>query len=224
MPSAKKKSNVKKPASKNLPSQSSRANASSKKLFTKRNSIILLIIIITGVLVYFFKGLFVAATVNGQPVTRLELVQQLEKQAGKTTLESLVTKNLILQEMKKKNITVTDEEVNAEIKKIEDALKAQGRTLDDAIAQQGIARNDLVEQVKIQKMVEKLFAKQSSVTENDIEKYLEENKDSIPEGQDEKSIRGTVKEQLRQQKLAQEFQKWLTGLQSKAKINYFVNF
>lgn len=200
------------------------ANKSRPGFFTRKNIIIALAIVIVALLLYFFKGLFIAATVNGQPISRLELVRQLEKQDGKTTLESLINKNLILSEMRKKGITVTDEEVNTEVKKIEDALKAQGRTLDDALSQQGISKDDLIDQVKIQKMVEKLFKKESTVTEKDIDKYLEENKETLPEGGDEKSLRETVKEQLRQTKLAQEFQNWLTKLKNSAKINYFVNF
>jgi foldase protein PrsA len=198
--------------------------SSSKKLLTKRNWIVILVIIIAGVLIYFFKGLFVVAIVNGQPITRLQLIQQMEKQAGKATLESLITKSLILQEMKKKNVSVTKDEINSEVKKIEDTLKAQGRTLDDALAQQGIKRSDLAEQVEIQKMVEKLFTKESAVKESEIDKYIEENKDAIPQGEDEKSLRNTVKEQLRQQKLSSEFQKWLTNIKNKAQINFFVNF
>lgn len=200
------------------------SNDSLKKYATKRNGIILLALILLGVGIYFFKSLFIAATVNGQPISRLQVVQELEKQSGKQTLESLVTKNLILQEMEKKNITVSNEEVASEIKKIEDALKQQGRTLSDALSQQGLTRPELEEQLKIQKMIEKLFSKDAVVSDKEVEAYIEENKDALPADQEESVLKTTIKEQLKQQKLTTKFQTWLEGLQKQAKIEYYVNY
>lgn len=205
-------------------SASSLSSTTYKKHMTKRNGLILLGLIILGILIYVLRGFFVAATVNGQPITRVQVVQELEKQSGKKTLDSLVTKTLILQEMEKKNITVTDAEVNAEVKKIEDALKQQGRTLSDALAQQGLSQADLREQLKIQKMIEKLFSKDVVVTDAEVIKYIEDNKEALPADQDPNTLKSTIKEQLKQQKLTTKFQTWLTEVQKKAKINYIVEY
>ena len=227
---AKKKTVKKAPAKKSsLVKNSSRTstsieNYSIKRFVTRRNAIAVLALIILGILLYVFKGFFVAASVNGQPITRIELIRELEKKSGKQTLDSLVTKNLILQEMRKKNITVTDAEVNAEMKKIEDALSKQGRTLSDALSQQGLTQQDLKEQLKIQKMIEKLFVKDVAVTDKEIDTYIEQNKDSLPQGQDEKTLRASVLAQLKQQKLTAKFQTWLQEIQKNAKIQYFVTF
>lgn len=214
-------------AVKTTPEVASRQSSPVKKpsrLATKRNAIILAVLIVFGILLYMGRGLFVVVMVNGHPITRLALVQELEKQSGKKTLDSLVSKELILQKMKKQNITVTDAEVNAEIKKIEDTLSKQGRTLTDALAQQGLSRADLLDQLRIQKMIEKLFAKDAVVTDKEITKYMTDNKDALPQGQDEATIKASVKSQLAQQKLTAKFQTWLADLQKKAKIQYFVNF
>ncbi len=199
-------------------------NKSFKRYATKRNGIILLALILLGLGLYFFRSLFIAATVNGQPISRLQVVQELEKQSGQQTLESLVTKNLILQEMEKNNITVNEEEISAEIKKIEDALKQQGRTLSDALAQQGLSRPELEEQLRIQKMIEKLFSKDAVVSDAEVDAYIEENKDALPTDQEESALKATIKEQLKQQKLTTKFQTWLEGLQKQAKIEYYVNY
>ena len=53
-----------------------------EKLKMPRVFIILIVVIIAGLLFY-FKGLFVAAVVNGEPITRLSLILQLEKKDGK---------------------------------------------------------------------------------------------------------------------------------------------
>lgn len=195
-------------------------------LLTKRNIITVLvaIIILLAAVLYMFRGLFVAATVNGQVISRFTLTAELDKKAGKQTLEALVTKDLILQEMAKKNITVTDAQVNTELKKIEDTLSKQGRTLTDALSQQGLTKADLVDQLRIQKMIEKLFAKNITVSGKEIDAFLAQNKDSLPAGQDPAALRVSAEAQIKQQKLTAKFQAWLAALQKTAKIQYFVNF
>lgn len=206
--------------------KSAKVQNNSRNILSKRNIIAVVILILIAVpsLLYIFRGMFIAATVNGQIITRMELNSELEKKSGKTTLENLITKDLILSEMKKKNVTVSDAEITSEMKKIESALSAQGRTLDDALAQQGLSKQDLADQVKIQKMIEKLFAKDIKVSDAEVNAYVEQNKDAIPEGQDEKTTKESAMTQLKQEKLTAKFQTWLADLQKKAKVQYYVNF
>lgn len=175
-------------------------------------------------LLYMFRGLFIVAMVNGQPISRITFTQELEKLAGKQVMNSLVTKTLILQEANKQNITVSPQEVDAEIKKIEDNVAQQGQNLEQLLAMQGMTRESLREQVEIQKIIEKMFAKDIAVTDAEVNQYIEENQNSFPEGANSAEVRQSVKDQLRQQKLSEKFQAWLQEAQKNAKINYFVNF
>lgn len=200
------------------------SKASIRKKPSKKTILFFLCVVIIAILIYLFRGFFVAATVNGELIPRFTLNQQMEKQVGEKTLNDLITKKLILQEMKKKGIVVSDDEINAEIKKIEDALKEQGRTLEEALQVQGISRVDLNEQLKIQKMIEKLFSKDAKVTDEEVDKYLSDNADVLPADENPEVLRGSIKEQLKQQKLTEKFQKWLQELQAKATINRFVQF
>src|SRR3989344_5775011 len=112
-------------------------------------------IIILFVFVYFFKGLFVAATVNGEQISRIAVIREIEKQNGKATLESLITKKLILQDAKKNNISITQADIEGEINKISANLKNQGTTLDKALEAQGMTRTQLNEEIKIQLIIQK---------------------------------------------------------------------
>ena len=183
-----------------------------------------LIIIILVVLTFLLKGLFVAALVNGQPIARLTLIAELEKQGGKQTLSSLVNQALILQEAKKKNVNVSQGEIDKSAKQIEDSLKSQGQNLDTALAVQGMTRQDFLMQLKLRSLVEKLLADKIKVSDKEVADYIEKNKDTLPTDLKEEGIKKRVEEQLKQQKLASASQAWLTGLQKSAKINYFVNY
>ena len=201
----------------------SNQKTSSGKQF-KKKILIFLIIIIAGLVLFYFKGLFIAALVNGQPVTRISLVQELERKDGKRVLSSLVTQTLILQEAQKKHVDVSQKEIDEQVKKVEDSLKKQGQNLDAALTIQGLTRKDFVTQIKLQKLVEKMLAKDVKVTDKEVEDYVEKNKNNIPKDMKPEDAKMSARQQLEQQKLGEKFQPWLQKLQSTAKIQYFVNF
>ena len=175
-------------------------------------------------LAFYFKGLFVVALVNGQPITRLSLIAELEKQGGKQTLSALVNQALILQEAKKKNIEVSQGEIDRSAKQIEESLKSQGQDLNTALAMQGLTRQDFLMQLKLRSLVEKLLADQIKVTDKEVNDYIEKNKETLPTDLKEDEIKKGVREQLKQQKMASASQSWLANLTKSAKINYFVSY
>src|SRR3990167_8603459 len=79
-------------------------------------------IIVFLALILLARRQLLAATVNGEPIGRLAVIAELEKQGGKNTLDSLITETIILQQAKKKNVTVTDKEIDKQIKDIEKSL------------------------------------------------------------------------------------------------------
>ncbi|MCX6226981.1 MAG: hypothetical protein NTV01_19900 [Bacteroidia bacterium] len=87
-------------------------------IINKKTAIIILVIIAIGALAYFCKGLFIVATVNGSPISRLTVIRELEKTSGKSLLDSLITEKLIQNEADAKKITVSSDEINVEIKKL----------------------------------------------------------------------------------------------------------
>jgi parvulin-like peptidyl-prolyl isomerase len=183
-----------------------------------------LTVVLLLVLGFMFKGLFVAAMVNGEPISRLSVISELEKQGGKQTLTSLINQALILQEAKKKNIQISKSDIDASLKQIEDSLKGQGQDLDTALSAQGMTRQDLEGQLKLRLLVEKILADKTKVSDKEIADYIEKNKDTFPTTMKEEEIRKSVAEQLKQQKLASESQTWLQELNKNAKIDHFVNY
>lgn len=188
-----------------------------------KTAIIIVVIIALGVLAYIYKGLFIAATVNGSPISRLAIIQELEKASGKNLLDSLIIEKLVQNEANAKKITVSNDEINGEIKKIEDRIVAQGSTLDAALAAQGMTMEDLKKQIILQKEVEKMVADKINVTDEEVTQYIKDNAISIPEGQ-EATTTAQIKDELRNQKLNKEADALITTLKSQAKIRYFVNY
>lgn len=196
---------------------------------TKKNFLILgaLIIAIIAVLLYQNKGLFVVATVNGKPISRLAVVNALEKQSGKTTLDSLVTETLILSEAQKQGKSVSQEDIDAEIGRIEESVKELGQPLDELLKLQGLTREQLIQQIKVQKLVEKLLEDQISVKDEEVSTVLSESQSSATEAlsaSDEAQLKKDIKSNLSQQKISEKFPQWLEELKAKSSIKYFKEY
>jgi len=186
--------------------------------------VIILVFLLAASLVYAFKGLFIAALVNGKPITRLEVIREMEKQDAGKTLDNLITKNLILQELNRQKIDVADVEVEAEVKKIEADLKSKGQDLDKLLVSEQLTRTELKNQIRLQKRIEKMIDKDVSVTDEEVNKYIADNKDSLPTGEKPETLKENIKTQISQQKLNEKFQTLLGSLRQKAKINYFIKY
>jgi len=192
------------------------------KISLKTASIIAVLIIL-GTLTYVYRGLFIAATVNGSPISRLTIIKKLEKASGKSLLESLIAEKLIQNEATQKKIVVSNEEIDTELKKIEGQVSAQGGTLDEVLSRQDMTRDDLKKQIILNKEIEKLLGDKVNVTDEEIGQYIKDNKIPVSEGQ-EAAIRAQIKDGLKNQKLNTQAQSLLAELKSKARIQYFVNY
>lgn len=185
--------------------------------------LIFLMFVFAAFLIYFSRPLLVAALVNGKPVSRLSVVQELEKQAGSEVLENLIDRQLILQEAEKKGVKVSKEEINKEIARIEDMLKEQNLSLDQALKIQRQTRESLNEQIKIQKIVEILLKEQVAISDEEVKKYYDENKELYGQSKFEE-VKDRVREEMVRQKLSTEYTTWIASLRKEAKINYFISF
>lgn len=193
-----------------------------KELISKKNLVIFLLTIgLTSGVLYRFKDQFIVAMVNGRPISRLALIKELEKQYGKETLDVLITQNLIWQEAEKQGVTVSSEELDQEIKKIEEEVAAQGQDLSQLLSAQGMTPDELKEQIKLQKTAEKIVGKDIEVTDEEVETYFAENEASPSGDTMTEEIKQNIRQQLEQQKLSEGINQWLESLHDSAKITYF---
>tara|TARA_B100000508_G_scaffold130011_1_gene116810 strand:+ start:1354 stop:2013 length:660 start_codon:yes stop_codon:yes gene_type:complete len=184
-------------------------------------AIALVAVLVVGAWLY-TQGFVVAAKVNGESISRLSIVNELEAQAGAAVLDAMISDILIEQAAAEAGATITDAEVATEITAIEGQITGQGGTLEQVLAQQGLTRDSLTEQIKTQKMLEVLLADDITVTEEEIKAFIEAN-GPLPEGQEE-AAKAQVMEQLRSQKFSTAAQSYVTGLRTQANIQYFVDY
>lgn len=190
----------------------------------KSTLIISIVVLLVGGLLYFGRGLIVAAVVNGQPISRIALIQEVEKQSGKQAMTGLIRNVLIEQEARKLNVVISEKEIDEQIKTVEKNLSRQGQKIDDVLAMQGMTRNDLRRIIGLDLTVTKIVEKDVKVTDKEVKDYMDENKDILPKDQKEDQLKKSIFQRLKQQKVSQKAQAWLEGLEKKAKIVKFVNY
>lgn len=184
----------------------------------------LLTVILLILLGVYFKNLVVVALVNGQPLTRLQIVGQLEKQGGQKALDDLVTKTLILQEGKKHNILISKADIDAQMKKFEDSVSAQGASFDEALTSQGLTRESLRDNILLNKTIEKLIEKDIKVTDKEVDEYLAQNKDTLPKDASPEALRKQASDSIKNSQQSQKAQELVAKLKKDAHINYFIKY
>ncbi|MDZ4228808.1 MAG: SurA N-terminal domain-containing protein [Patescibacteria group bacterium] len=167
-------------------------------------------------LAYYFKSQFVVAWVNGQPISRMAYTNELQKLAKTQALDNLLVKKMIISEAKKQNLSVDQAEVDQAMQTIADRTKAQGSNLDDLLKAQGISLQEVREEVRLQKLLEKMVG-EVTVADDQITSYWESNQALYPEKTLDE-VKDEITIQLKQQELVNKIQELIGRLQAEAKV------
>lgn len=193
------------------------------KEHTKNIHIFLGALVVLSIL-FLAKSLFIAAMVNGVPISRWSVIQELEKNSGQQALDIIITKKLIETAALKQGVSVSQSDIDTEIQSIETEVSQQGSTLEMILAQQGMTIEQLREQITIQKKLEHILADKVAVSDEEVTQYLTQNKMPAPTGMSDADFQNQIREQLKKQKFNIEADKWITGIKADADIQYYVGY
>jgi hypothetical protein len=130
----------------------------------------------------------------------------------------LMTKAMILQEAKSTGVSISQEELDAELVKIEEIAKQQEMTLDELLELQNVKKKELIKQIEIQKIVEKMAGEGVEVSDEEATLYLEENMEYLPKEATQEELINIAKEQLKQQMLNEKIQELIVRIKDEAKV------
>lgn len=187
----------------------------------RKSKIFYIVIVALGLLLLaiYKKEWIIAATVNGSPISNLELQMRMNQQFRTQTLNQLVNEKIIFDEAAKNNVVVTDTEIDRKISEIEAGVGG-AEALDAMLSQQGQNRDSIRQQLKLQVAIEKLYAKDATISAQEVEGFVDQNKEQL-RATDSASQQKEAEEILRSQKLSQIFSLKFQELRSKAKIQIF---
>lgn len=190
-----------------------------KEQLTKR-TIWPIIVLLVALAFWFFRDQVIVAMVNGKPITRFQVISELEKQGASQILDSLVTMELVNQAINKADVGVDNQEITDQMAEIETSLAAQDQNLDDILAMQNLTREDIEKDIKLNLQVDKILADKIQVTEEEVMEYFETNKEFLGEDANYGEMKEDIEAQVIQEKRSAAQQEWLETLRSEANIRY----
>ncbi|MBI2029665.1 SurA N-terminal domain-containing protein [Candidatus Gottesmanbacteria bacterium] len=227
MATAKKRKTVKrvtkiKKASDMVPVETSIiSDTKEKKVIKPFRLAVVIIIVVLALLVYRYKNVFVAGMVNNQPITTIELNNRMSDAYGKQVLDQIITEKLLLGEANSRNISVSQSEINEELTKVESNLGGM-ISLDEALKQQGMTKDQLIDQVRLRIIVTKLVDNNAAVTDDEVNKYMEANKEYMGDDANSEKAKNDIRNYLKEQKVNEQIQTLIRELKEKAKIVTFI--
>lgn len=151
-------------------------------ILSQRNKIIIGILILVVVAVLALVGWRsyttrnVVARVNKDTITKDELYNYLIQHGGKSVLDQLISEKVVDQEASKQNVSVSDEEVNAQLDKLI-ASYGGAQAFDEALnSSGGYTMDDVKKEITMKLKVKKLMEPTITITEDEMKKYFEDNK------------------------------------------------
>lgn len=164
------------------------------------------------------RSYFIAAMVNGQPITNFELQRKLNDQFRSQALGQLVDEKIVKDEARKRGVVVSPAEVETKVAEIEKNFGGKD-VLDSLLTQQGQTRESLRKNLLLQVMIEKMYGGEASVSAEEIEAFISQNQQQLSTNSAEAYKQAA--DNLKQQKLGQLFSQKFQELKQNAKIQLF---
>ncbi len=180
--------------------------------------------IVAGVLGLLLLGVakkewFVAAMVNGSPISNFEVQKRLNQQFKSQVVNQLADEKVIKDEAKKRGVVINPADVDQKIAELEKNFGG-AEVLDSLLTQQGQTREGLRKNLELQIIIEKLYASEATVSAEEIDQFLSQNSAQL-QATDEAAQRKEAEDQLKQQKLGQLFSQKFQELKQNANIQIF---
>ncbi len=183
------------------------------KLYSQKRLFILIGLVVLVVLVVLASKYIVVAWVDKKPVTVFEYYSELDKKYGKDVKEQIIVERLVNSEASNRGINISGQDLENEIKRIETEQGGADK-LNQILEIQGISQNEFKKLVRLQLIKQKMFEGNISISEDDVKKYIDDNK--VTEVDDK--MREQIKTQLKMQKINTEFNNWLKGALQSSRV------
>lgn len=152
-----------------------------EKIFSSKKTLgILAALVVVAVAVFIFLSMRseVVAKVGKESITKDNLYTFFVEQNGEAALDTLITKNLIEQEVEKEKVSVSKKDIDAELQELIDSYGGE-ETFNQQLATSGLTMEDVESDVKTNLQIEKILEPLIEITDEEMQTYFDENKDSF---------------------------------------------
>jgi len=118
------------------------------------------------------------ATVGGTKITKDDLYQSLVEMYGPDATESLIADQIVEKEAAKEKVTVTDKEIQEELDATIESYGGE-EAYTSALESSGMTEEDMKKDIKVYLQTVKLIESRVTITDEEIETYFNENKETF---------------------------------------------
>jgi len=118
------------------------------------------------------------ATVGGTKITKDDLYQSLVEMYGPDATESLIADQIVEKEAAKEKVTVTDKEIQEELDATIESYGGE-EAYTSALESSGMTEKDMKKDIKVYLQTVKLIESRVTITDEEIETYFNENKETF---------------------------------------------
>jgi foldase protein PrsA len=170
-----------------------------EKLFSSKKTIaILAALVVVAVAVFIFLSTRseVVAKVGQKSITKDNLYTFFVEQNGEAALDTLITKNVIEQEVEKEKVSVSEKDIDAELKELIASYGGE-ETFNQQLATSGLTMEDVEEDVKTNLQIEKLLESRIKITDEEMKTYFDENKNTFAQAEQVKASHILVEDEAK---------------------------
>jgi foldase protein PrsA len=152
-----------------------------EKIFSSKKTLgILAALVVVAVAVFIFLSMRseVVAKVGKESITKDNLYTFFVEQNGEAALDTLITKNLVEQEVEKEKVSVSNKDIDAELQELIDSYGGE-ETFNQQLATSGLTMEDVESDVKTNLQIEKILEPLIEITDEEMQTYFDENKDTF---------------------------------------------
>jgi foldase protein PrsA len=176
--------------------------------FIKENKKMVLIIAVLILAIGIFLSLALpkdkaVAKVDGETISKDELFDVMAEQYGASTVEQLIADKIVASEAKKEKITISDEELNEEVDKLKESYggeEAFNQVLESNNTTVDVLKEDLKNYLTMRKLIEP----QIEISDEELQTYFDENKDSLGEAEQVKASHILVEDEATANEIKQK--------------------
>lgn len=116
------------------------------------------------------------AVVGNLVITEGDWTRELKNEYGQLVLNKMIDRQVVLQQAEKNGITITDQELESEMQKINDQFADRDQVLEDIKRETGLEMEEWKEELRHYLLLEKIAIMDIDISEQEIFRYYEANR------------------------------------------------
>lgn len=176
--------------------------------FIKQNKTLSLIIVVLIMAIGIFLSLALTkdkavAKINGEAISKDELYDVMVEQYGAATVDQIIADKIVASEAKKEKVTITEKELNAEVDKLKESYGGED-VFDQMLTSNNTTLDALKDDLKSYLTLRKLLIPQIEITDEELQTYFDENKNSLGEAEQVKASHILVEDEATAKEVKQK--------------------